>query len=59
MDEVTHELWTVGKHKLDFNIRTGRVKLKDGTWSRGEYSAKQLKLLGWELIPVHVELENK
>ena len=59
MDEVTHELWKDGEHKLDYDIRTARVKLASGDWTTGKYSVESLKTVGWEVIPVHVELENK
>ena len=59
MDEVTHELWYAGVYVFDYNIKTRKIKFKDGDWSTGSYLIKELGNYGWKAIPIHVELENK
>ena len=59
MDEVTHELSWEGHIMFVYNINTGHIKFEDGHWGLAEYSKEYLESRGWELIPVHVELENK
>lgn len=59
MGEVTHELVWKGLVMFGFNINTGRIQLMDGRWGTASHSAESLAKLGWEVIPVHIELENK
>lgn len=59
MDEVTHELVWKGYVMFGYNINTGRVRYTDGGWGRTGHSKESLERNGWELRPVHVELENK
>lgn len=59
MDEVTHELVWKGLVIEGFNINTGHIKFTDGKWGTASHSVEELARNGWELIPVHVELENK
>jgi len=59
MDEVTHELVWKGYIMFGYNINTGRVQFADGYWGRAGHSKESLERNGWEVRPVHVELENK
>lgn len=59
MDEVTHELVWKGYIMFGYNINTGRVRFTDGKWGRAGHSKESLENAGWEVRPVHVELENK
>lgn len=59
MDEVTHELVWKGYIMFGYNINTECVRFTNGEWGRAGHSKEYLESQGWELIPVHVELENK
>lgn len=59
MDEVTHQLAWKGYIMFGYNINTGCVRFTNGEWGRAGHSKEYLESQGWELIPVHVELENK
>lgn len=59
MDEITHELLWKGYVMFGYNINTGRIRFTDGKWGTGTHSPGALIAAGLELIPVHVELENK
>ena len=59
MDEVTHEMVWKGHVIFGFNINTGHIRFTSGKWGTEAHSAEGLARSGWELRPVHVELENK
>ena len=59
MDEVTHQMGYKDLEGFYFNIKTGHVRFPSGKWAAGTFSVEGLIAAGWELIPVHVELENK
>ena len=59
MDEITHELVWKGYIMFGYNINTGRVQFMGGDWGIAGHSKESLESAGWEVRPVHVELENK
>lgn len=59
MDEVTHEMVCKGYVMFGYSINTGRIQFTNGEWGRAGHSKEYLESQGWELIPVHIELENK
>lgn len=59
MDEVTHELVWKGYIMFRYNLNTGHVLFQDGKWGHAENSKEYLERNGWEVRPIHIELENK
>ena len=59
MDEVTHEMWKDGQCKHGYSTKNSKVHIGHQYWSHAQFDIAELKRLGWEVRPVHVELENK
>lgn len=59
MDEVTHEIWAAGHRHHGYSEKTAKVHIGHHLWSSGRYSIKELENMGWEVRPIHIDLENK